>query len=84
LSSTRPANQHPLSLLAALAGQPPNRVFGRHKILELGGPEDLTFNQFAITVQQATGRAGTSRHIPRLALRMMALGAAGGHCREPG
>jgi NADH dehydrogenase len=47
----------------------------RGHILQLGGPENLTFNQFAITLQQTTGRWGTMRHIPRPALRLMALTA---------
>jgi uncharacterized protein YbjT (DUF2867 family) len=48
----------------------------RGQILQLGGPENLTFNQFAVTLQQTTGRWGTMRHIPRPALRLMALTAA--------
>lgn len=48
----------------------------RGQILQLGGPANLTFNQFAVTLQQTTGRWGTIRHIPRRALRLMALAAA--------
>jgi uncharacterized protein YbjT (DUF2867 family) len=46
------------------------------RILELGGPGNLTFNQVATIVQQATGHRGTVRHIPRLALHTMATAAA--------
>jgi uncharacterized protein YbjT (DUF2867 family) len=40
--------------------------------LELGGPDNLTFNQVAVILQQAAGRRGTVRHIPRPALQVMA------------
>ena len=48
----------------------------RGRILELGGPGNLTFNQVATIVQQATGRRGVVRHIPRSALHTMAIAAA--------
>lgn len=44
----------------------------RSQTLELGGPDNLTFNQVAALLQQATGRRGTVRHIPRPALQAMA------------
>ena len=44
----------------------------RGQVLELGGPDNLTFNQIATIVQESTGRHGTVRHIPRPALQMMA------------
>jgi uncharacterized protein YbjT (DUF2867 family) len=44
----------------------------RGQILELGGPDNLTFNQVAVIVQDTTGRRGVIRHIPRPALRAMA------------
>jgi uncharacterized protein YbjT (DUF2867 family) len=47
----------------------------RGRVLELGGPDNLTFNQVATIVQQTTGR-GTVRHIPRAALHLMAMTAA--------
>jgi uncharacterized protein YbjT (DUF2867 family) len=47
----------------------------RGRVLELGGPDNLTFNQVAKIVQQTTGR-GTVRHIPRAALHLMAMTAA--------
>jgi len=49
----------------------------RGQVLELGGPDNLTFNQVAAIVQETTGRHGTVRHIPRPALRAMAWPAAG-------
>jgi uncharacterized protein YbjT (DUF2867 family) len=49
----------------------------RGQILELGGPANLTFNQVAAILQETTGRHGAVRHIPRPALRAMALATAG-------
>ncbi len=37
----------------------------RSQILELGGPDNLTFNELAAILQETTGRHGTVRHIPR-------------------
>jgi uncharacterized protein YbjT (DUF2867 family) len=45
----------------------------RGRVLELGGPDNLTFYQLAAILQQATGRHGAVRHIPRPTLRMMAI-----------
>jgi NADH dehydrogenase len=46
------------------------------QVLELGGPDTVSFYQLAAIVQQVTGRRGTIRHIPRPALRVMAWTAA--------
>ena len=46
------------------------------QILELGGPDNLTFNQLAAIVQETLGQPGTVRHIPRPALQAMAWTAA--------
>ena len=48
----------------------------RGQVLELGGPDNLTFNQIATIVQESTGRHGTVRHIPRPALRTLVWLAA--------
>jgi uncharacterized protein YbjT (DUF2867 family) len=40
----------------------------RGRVIELGGPENLTFHQLAVIVQETTGRRGTVWHIPRPAL----------------
>lgn len=45
----------------------------RSQVMELGGPGNLTFNQVAAILQEATGRQGTVRHIPRWALHTMAV-----------
>ena len=44
----------------------------RGQVLEIGGPDNLTFNQVAAILQETTGRHGTVRHIPRPALQGMA------------
>lgn len=48
----------------------------RGRIIELGGPDNLTFNQFATVVQNVMGRGGRVRHIPRSMLRVMSVLAA--------
>ena len=45
----------------------------RSRTLELGGPDNVTFNQFASILQDVTGRTGKVRHIPRPALRVMGV-----------
>ncbi len=44
----------------------------RGDVIELGGPDNLTFNEFAATFQQVRGRLETIKHIPRPMLRLMA------------
>jgi uncharacterized protein YbjT (DUF2867 family) len=44
----------------------------RSRVLEIGGPSDLTFNQLAAAIQAAAGRTGAPRHVPRPVLRLMA------------
>jgi NADH dehydrogenase len=44
----------------------------RGKTLEIGGPDNLTFNQLAEAVQTAESRTGTPRHVPPAMLRLMA------------
>jgi uncharacterized protein YbjT (DUF2867 family) len=41
----------------------------RGKILEVGGPQDTTFNELAELLQQIRGRSAPIRHIPRRLLR---------------
>jgi uncharacterized protein YbjT (DUF2867 family) len=47
----------------------------RGRILEIDGPDNLSFNQLAAEIQQAAGRTGAPRHVPRFALRLMAHSA---------
>jgi uncharacterized protein YbjT (DUF2867 family) len=44
----------------------------RGRTLQIGGPDNLTFNQLAAEVQAAAGRTRPPRHIPPAALRLMA------------
>jgi NADH dehydrogenase len=62
-----------VAALTALAVTDPGL---RGQVLELGGPDNLTFNQLATIVQETTGRRGTVRHIPRPALQAMAWATA--------
>jgi nucleoside-diphosphate-sugar epimerase len=48
----------------------------RGRIIEIGGPADLTFNQLAAAIQAAAGRTSAPRHVPRPVLRL-AAGALG-------
>jgi uncharacterized protein YbjT (DUF2867 family) len=41
-------------------------------VVEIGGPDDLTFNELAARVQEADGREGPPRHVPPAALRVLA------------
>ena len=45
----------------------------RGHTFELGGPDNITFNQFASIIQDVTGRSGKVRHIPLPALRLMGI-----------
>jgi uncharacterized protein YbjT (DUF2867 family) len=62
-----------VAALTALAVTDPGL---RGRVLELGGPDNLTFNQLAAIVQETTGRRGTIRLIPRPALQAMAWATA--------
>jgi uncharacterized protein YbjT (DUF2867 family) len=58
--------------VAALVSQAAAGPGLRGQILELGGPDNLTFNELAVILQETTGRRGVVRHIPRPALQLMA------------
>jgi len=63
-----------VAALTALAATDPGL---RGQVLELGGPDNLTFNQLAAIIQETAGRRGAVRHIPRPVLHAMAwTGAA--------
>jgi NADH dehydrogenase len=62
-----------VAALVAHAATSPNL---RGQILEIGGPDNLTFNQVAAILQTSTGQHGTVRHIPRPALQAIAWLAA--------
>jgi uncharacterized protein YbjT (DUF2867 family) len=58
--------------VAALVSQAATDTALRGQTLELGGPDNLTFNELAVILQETTGHRGAIRHIPRPALRVMA------------
>ncbi len=41
--------------------------------IDVGGPQNLTLNQFVETFAAVTGRAGRKTHIPLAAMRLMAM-----------
>jgi uncharacterized protein YbjT (DUF2867 family) len=45
----------------------------RGRALDIGGSEDLSFNELAAAVQQAAGWTGEPRHVPRPMLRAMTV-----------
>jgi uncharacterized protein YbjT (DUF2867 family) len=45
----------------------------RGRTFEIGGPQNLSFNQLAAAVQRASGRHSEPRHVPRTALSAMAV-----------
>ncbi len=42
----------------------------RGRGLDVGGPENLTFIEFARRIERAAGRAGVTRHVPRPVMRI--------------
>lgn len=44
----------------------------RGQVLEVGGPQDITFNQLAAMLHKLRGRSGRVRHVPRPMLRALA------------
>jgi uncharacterized protein YbjT (DUF2867 family) len=44
----------------------------RGRVLEVGGPQSLTFNELAVLLQDVRGRSQKTRHVPRALLRAMA------------
>lgn len=45
----------------------------RGQTLEVGGPQDITFNELAALLQETRGDGGKFRHIPRGVLRVLAI-----------
>ena len=74
-----PINFVSVTDVAALAEQAVTDPATRGRIIQIGGPENLTFNQLAAAIQAAAGRTSTPRHVPPLVLRLMARTA--GHLK---
>lgn len=67
-----PVNFVSVTDVAALVERAITDPAARSHILEIGGPDNLTFNQFAAALQEAAGRTSLPRHVPPAALRLMA------------
>lgn len=67
-----PINFVSVSDVAALVEHAVIDPTSRGKILEIGGPDNLTFDELAEAVQTAAARPGAPRHVPRPMLRLMA------------
>jgi uncharacterized protein YbjT (DUF2867 family) len=70
-----PVNFVSVTDVAALVEHALTHPATRGRILEIGGPDNLTLNQLAAAIQAAAGRTSTPRHLPTLALRLMAATA---------
>ena len=67
-----PANFVSATDVAALIDRAVTDPGLRGQVLDIGGPDNLTFNQVATLLQETTGHHAPVRHIPRPALRGMA------------
>lgn len=67
-----PVNFVSVTDVAALVEHAVTSPAVRGRILEIGGPANLTFNQLAAAFQAAAGRTATPRHVPPPILRLMA------------
>ena len=63
--------------VAALVAHAVTNSALRGQVLELGGPDNLTFVQLADIFQEVAGSRGTVRRVPRQALRAIVLLTAG-------
>ena len=70
-----PINFVSVTDVAGLVEQAVTDPATRGCILEIGGPDNLSLNQLAAAIQHAAGRLAAPRHVPRLALRLMARSA---------
>jgi NADH dehydrogenase len=66
-----PINFVSVADVAALAEHAVTDPSTRGHILQIGGPDNLTFNQLATAIQAAAGRTSAPRHVPPLVLRLM-------------
>ncbi|MEP7024537.1 MAG: SDR family oxidoreductase, partial [Actinomycetota bacterium] len=67
-----PVNFVSVTDVAALAENAITDPAARGRVLEIGGPADLTFNQLAAAVQASAGRTSPPRNVPPAVLRLMA------------
>jgi len=67
-----PINFVSVTDVAALAEQAVTDSATRGRVLEIGGPGNLTFNELAAMIQSAAGRTSPPRHVPPAVLRLIA------------
>ena len=67
-----PINLVSVSDVAALAEHTIVDASMRGVTLEIGGPENLSFNELAARLQRVSGRTVPPRHVPRVVLRLLA------------
>lgn len=67
-----PVNFVSVTDVAALVEHAVTDPAARGRILEIGGPAAITFNELAAAVQAAAGRTSPPRHVPPPILRIMA------------
>jgi uncharacterized protein YbjT (DUF2867 family) len=67
-----PINFVSVSDVAALVERAVVDPSARGATLAIGGPQNLSFNELAAGLQQASGRMAAPRHIPRTMLRLLA------------
>ncbi len=67
-----PINFVSVTDVAALVVQAITDPAARGRVLEIGGPANLTFNQLAAVVQETAGRTSPPRHVPPAVLRLAA------------
>jgi NADH dehydrogenase len=67
-----PINFVSVSDVAALVERALFDPLTRGATLEIGGPQNLSFNELAAGLQRASKRTATPRHVPRAILRLLA------------
>jgi uncharacterized protein YbjT (DUF2867 family) len=67
-----PVNFVSVTDVAALVERAITDPTTRGEVLEIGGPENFTFNDLARAVQAAAGRAKPARHVPPAMLKIIA------------
>jgi NADH dehydrogenase len=66
-----PINFVSVSDVAALVERAVVDPSTRGATFEIGGPENLSFNELAAGLQRASNRTATARHVPRAILRLL-------------
>jgi NADH dehydrogenase len=69
---SNPINFVSVSDVAALAERAVVDPSARGTTFEIGGPQNVSFNELAAGLQQASGRTAPPRHVPRPILRLLA------------